>query len=35
VSPNEVDLSNCKVSVFHLAIATYFALSNTSGTHGM
>jgi len=35
ISPAAVDLSNCKTSVFHSAIATFFAPSDTSGTRGM
>jgi hypothetical protein len=35
VSPDAVDLSSCKISVFHSAIATFFAPSDVSGTHGM
>ena len=35
VNPNLVELSACQVSVFHSAIATFFALSDPSGSHRM
>ena len=35
VNLNTVELSDCRVSVFHSAIATFFAPSDPSGTHGM
>ena len=35
VNPNIVELSACQVSVFHSAIATFFAPSDPSGSHGM
>ena len=35
INPDFVDLSHCQISVFHSAVATYFAPSDPSGTHGM
>jgi hypothetical protein len=35
LSPHEIALSDCTVSVFHSAIATFFAPSDPSGMHGM
>jgi hypothetical protein len=35
VSPNEIVLSNSKTSVFHSAMATFFAPSDPSGAHGI
>ncbi|KAI9431608.1 hypothetical protein H4582DRAFT_2084787 [Lactarius indigo] len=35
ISPDAIVLSTCKISVFHLAVATFFAPSDASGAHGM
>ncbi|KAH9021931.1 hypothetical protein EDB84DRAFT_1511344 [Lactarius hengduanensis] len=35
ISPDAIVISTCKISVFHSAVATFFALSDISGAHGM
>lgn len=35
INADIIDLSDCQISIFHSAIATFFAPSDPSGTHGM